>query len=185
MWFLLCFCLRASSRQQRGWSRGRGFPSAAEDQEWCFLRAHPEEVKDAQCQGLAALAHTQVLNQRTLLQPQGAINRAHTQTRASMSSHCWGVCRCGGAGLSCPFVPVHEIHNSLLWAQSTRLQCVPSSAPPGNSLCVSVLNRFQLEGFPFCFRFPVQNVQGVHVQEPQWNQVFTKQCAQYFVSCLL
>lgn len=47
--------------------------------------------------------------------------------------------------------------------QSTRLQRVPSSVSPEYSWCVLVLNRFQLQGFPFCFRFPVQNVQGVQV----------------------
>lgn len=32
-----------------------------------------------------------------------------------------------------------------------------------NTVCVLLLNRFQLQGFPFCFRFPIQNVQGVQV----------------------
>lgn len=33
-------------------------------------------------------------------------------------------------------------------------------------VCVLLLNRFQLQGFPFCFRFPVQNVQGFQVPAP-------------------
>lgn len=60
-----------------GRSRRRGFSSASKDQERCFLHADSEEVKDAQFQRLATLAHAQVLNQRTLLQPQGVMNSGH------------------------------------------------------------------------------------------------------------
>lgn len=43
---------------------------------------------------------------------------------------------------------------------------------PEHSLSLLAENGFQLQGFPLCFRYPVQNVQGVQVQEQvlmQWN----------------
>lgn len=80
----VCFCLRASLRWWHWWSGRRGFSTTAEDQEWCFLHAGSEEVKDTHCQRPATLARTQVLNQRTLLQPQGTKNRTHIRAHALM-----------------------------------------------------------------------------------------------------
>lgn len=99
---------------------------------------------------------------------------------------CGCACNCAGIGLN----------NSLLWAdfinvpQSTRLHCVPSKVSPEYSTCVCFyFNRFQLqtEGFPFCFRFPVQNVQSVQIQESLLkSQVFPSTLCplSYCFSCL-
>lgn len=151
-------CLCSSVRWWRE-SGGRGFSSAAEDQERCFLHAGSEEVKDTHCQRLAALAHAQVLNQRTLLQPQGTINRTHMQAHAFMypvvdtSPGAEGqrlpvlvlsltIARCGLITLMCHRVQGYTafLHRFLL---NTECVCV----------CVLLLNGFQLqtEGFPFCF----------------------------------
>lgn len=105
---LVLWCV--SLRCWHGWSGGRGVSSAAEDQEWRFLHASSEEVKDTHGQRPATPAHTQVLNQRTLLQPQGT-----THTHWCIPS----ATRAGAAGQSFPGrgVPVLTLrfHNDRLW----------------------------------------------------------------------
>lgn len=75
------------------------------------------------------------------------------------------------------------LHNSRLCADffnvpRTNKRCTPS-VPTDYSVCVLLLNRFQLQtqGLPFCFKFPAQNVQGVHVRE---SQVLIK----FFILCV-
>ncbi len=136
-------CSRVSLRWWR-WTGGRGLSSAAEDQEWCFLHARPEEVKVTDGQRPAALAHTQVLNQRTLLQPQGTINRTHTHNYHFNVSLCWHISSCKRAAVSCAGVPVLQFHYIVLRAdfinvpQSTRLHWIPSSVSPKSSMCATV-----------------------------------------------
>lgn len=178
----VCLC---SSLRWWHESGGRGFSSAAEDQEWRFLHAGPEEVKDTHCQRLAALAHTQVLDQRTLLQPQGTINRTHIRARALMypvvdiSPGAEGqrlpalvlsftIACCGLISLMC-----HRVQGYTAFLHQFLLKTV----------CVLLLNRFQLqtEGFPFCFscskcpRIPAQIRQ---------SQMLMKQSALCFVFSL-
>lgn len=172
-----------SLRWWHGWSGGRGVSSAAEDQEWCFLHASSEEVKDTHCQGPAALAHTQVLNQRTLLQPQGTINRTHPWANINVSRP-WHTCRCSGAEVSWTGVPVLALCFTIAGCVLISLMCHGLIKDALHqflliTVCVLLLNRFQLQtqGLPFCFKFPAQNVQGVHVRE---SQVLIK----FFILCV-
>lgn len=71
---VLC-CVYLSWRRWGERSGGGGFSSAVEDQERRLLHAGSEEAQDTQRRGSSAPAHTPVLNQRTLLQPQGTIIR--------------------------------------------------------------------------------------------------------------
>lgn len=77
-WESSCLCWHSCCRRRHGRRRGRRLSSAAEDQERRFLHADSEKVKDSQRQRPAAPAHTQVLHQRALLQPQGGEIRERT-----------------------------------------------------------------------------------------------------------
>lgn len=138
-WESSCLCWHSCCRRRHGRRRGRRLSSAAEDQERRFLHADSEKVKDSQRQRPAAPAHTQVLHQRALLQPQGGGNkRAHVLYDHSVP----GAGKPAGVeGLVLPVAPHCKSHDEVIGPPlQTQLVCVGFS-------------RFQLEGFPYSFLF--------------------------------
>lgn len=114
--------------------------SAAEDQERCFLHADSEKVEDSQRQRPAAPAHTQVLHQRALLQPQGGPKKEHVLYHHSVPGA--GI-PAGVMGLVLPVAPRCESHDEVIGQPLQNTACV----------CVLAFSRFQLEGFPYSFLF--------------------------------
>lgn len=119
----------------------------------------------------SACAHTGSQSTATSTTIRYNKQNTHNSTPVNVSG-CWHISRCRGAVLSCVGVPVLLLSFTIASCDLISLMCHREEKKRRYTVflhqslrynkCMLFLNRVQVqtERFPFCFRLPVENVQG-------------------------